>query len=137
MQPPPAAAQPPPTAAQPSAAAQPSGAAQSPAAAQPSSTDLENFVRDYYELLPARPDAAWAMLGDTARSESGGINTYKGFYATLARITFVNGPTAVDGRTVRATLRFEPRSGATSTENYEFTVAPGADGRLLMRSFRR
>jgi hypothetical protein len=104
---------------------------------QPTPAELEGFVRQYYALLPGQPEAAWARLGEAARQASGGFDSYQGFYHSLQAVNFAEGPTAVNGRTVRATLRFEPTHGPTSTERYEFTVVPGPDRRLIMSSFAR
>ncbi|MBO0875038.1 MAG: hypothetical protein J2P19_16780 [Pseudonocardia sp.] len=108
-----------------------------PVNGQPTPAQLEGFVRQYYALLPGQPQAAWARLGEAARQASGGFDSYQGFYHTMQAINFADGPTTVNGRTVRATLRFEPTHGPTSTERYEFTVVPGPDGRLVMSSFAR
>jgi hypothetical protein len=104
---------------------------------QPSAAELESFIRGYYGLLPGQPAAAWALLGDSARSASNGYQSYLGFYNSLASVSFAEEPTAVDSRTVRATLRFVPKSGGASVERYEFTVVPDPNGKLIMSSFAR
>ena len=104
---------------------------------QPSAAELESFIRGYYGLLPGQPAAAWALLGDSARSASNGYQSYLGFYNSLASVSFAEQPTAVDSRTVRATLRFVPKSGGASVERYEFTVVPDPGGKLIMSSFAR
>jgi serine/threonine protein kinase len=103
----------------------------------PTAADLESFVRGYYALLPAQPAAAWQMLGDQARSASDGYQSYLNFYNSLDSVGFAEAPTAVDGKTVRATLRFATKAGAESVERYEFTVVPGSDGKLVMSSFAK
>jgi len=103
----------------------------------PTAADLESFVRGYYALLPAQPAAAWQMLGDQARSASDGYQSYLNFYNSLDSVGFAEAPTAVDGKTVRATLRFATKAGAESVERYEFTVVPGPDGKLVMSSFAK
>jgi eukaryotic-like serine/threonine-protein kinase len=121
----------------PSAAAKPSAAAPvkiRPDGA-PTSADLESFVRGYYALLPDDPAAAGAELGPAAQSASNGYQSYQNFYGSLSSVGFAEQPTAVDGRTVRATLRFVPKDGAESVERYQFTVVPGSDGTLIMSSF--
>ncbi|MGQ0482846.1 MAG: serine/threonine-protein kinase [Pseudonocardia sp.] len=105
---------------------------------QPSAADLEQFVRDYYALLPGDTDQAWELLGEQARAESNGLEGYRNFYSTIGRIEFAEGPTAVDGSTVRARLVFESTNGAASgPEAYEFEVVPDPDGGLEMSSFSR
>jgi eukaryotic-like serine/threonine-protein kinase len=111
--------------------------ATAPVHGKPTPAQLEGFVRQYYALLPGQPQVAWARLGQAARQASDGFDSYRRFYASLQAVNFADGPTAVDGRTVRATLRFEPTHGSTTTERYQFTVVPGPDGRLVMTSFAR
>ncbi|MBB6378807.1 serine/threonine protein kinase [Pseudonocardia eucalypti] len=103
----------------------------------PTAAELTAFVQDYYRQLPGDPAAAWAMLGENARRASGDFAGYQGFYRSLSSVGFVEGPTAVNGRTVRGTLRFVPKNGRETQERYEFTVVPGPDGKLIMSSFSR
>jgi serine/threonine protein kinase len=103
----------------------------------PTAADLEGFVRGYYALLPGQPERAWTMLGSSARAASNGFGGYTTFYGGLASVSFAEPPSALDGRTVGATLRFDPKSGGESVERYRFTVVPGPDGRLVMSSFTR
>jgi serine/threonine protein kinase len=104
---------------------------------EPTAADLESFIRGYYALLPGDPAAAWAELGPAAQSASNGYQSYQSFYGGLDSVGFAEQPTAVDGKTVRATLRFVPKSGGESVERYQFTVVPGPDGTLIMSSFER
>ncbi len=48
-------------------------------------TDPVGFVQGYYGLLPGNTDAAWALLGPTAQSQSGGRSGFDGFYGGLSR----------------------------------------------------
>jgi hypothetical protein len=102
---------------------------------QPTAAQLERFVRDYYALLPGQPAAAWAMLGERARAASDGYQNYVNFYNSLESVSFAEPPVAVDRRTVRAALRFVPKSGGQTVERYQFTVEPGPNGNLIMTSF--
>lgn len=105
---------------------------------QPSRSDIEQFVRSYYSLLPGDPDKAWKMLGDKARSESNGSSSYSRFYDSIRKISFAQGPSAVDDQTVTAALMFETKDGRTSgPERYQFVVQPNSDGDLQISSFSR
>jgi hypothetical protein len=102
---------------------------------QPTAAQLEDFVREYYGLLPADPETAWQMLGPAAQETSHGFDSYRQFYQSLSGVHIVDGPTAIGQNTVRATLRFDPKDGQQSTETYRFTVVAGAGGKLIMSSF--
>jgi hypothetical protein len=105
---------------------------------QPSRSDIEQFVRSYYALLPGDTDKAWKMLGDKARSESNGTSSYSRFYDSIRKVSFAQGPTAVDDKTVQAALMFEMKDGRTSgPERYQFVVQPSDGGDLQISSFSR
>jgi serine/threonine protein kinase len=105
---------------------------------QPSRSDIEQFVRNYYALLPGDTDKAWKMLGDKARSESNGTSSYSRFYDSIRKVSFAQGPTAVDDKTVQAALMFEMKDGRTSgPERYQFVVQPSDGGDLQISSFSR
>lgn len=128
----------------PSAAQTPGASGRAPATStpgvsrngQPSAGELEAFVRDYYDLLPGDAEQAWDKLGPQARRASGDYDTYRNFYGGLSDVRVVGGPTALDGRTVRASLQFiqdgRPAGGA---ETYTFVIEPDAGGDLRMTSF--
>ena len=49
-------------------------------------TDPIGFVQSYYGQLPGNTDAAWALLGSTAQSQSGGRGAFDAFYAGMSRV---------------------------------------------------
>jgi eukaryotic-like serine/threonine-protein kinase len=105
---------------------------------QPSAAQLADFIVGYYKLLPDNPQAGWKQLGPQARSASDGFAGYLKFYAGLDAVSIVGQPYAAPGSDiVRATLRFNPKDGGETTEHYQFTVVPGPDGSLIMRSFAK
>ena len=90
------------------------------------------FVQGYYGLLPGNTDAAWALLGPTAQSQSGGRSGFDAFYGGLSRVWAEN--LRASGNTVTATIVFTPKSGPVSRENYRFVVGT-QDGRQVIESF--
>jgi hypothetical protein len=118
-------------------ASTPAALAPTPAAPAVNNPSGVAFVQQYYALLPGNVDAAWRLLGPTAQSQSGGFDGFRNFYARMTAVDITNGPTAVNGSTVRATIRFTESNGTTTQDVYEFTVAPGPDGNLLIQSFQR
>jgi hypothetical protein len=122
-----------------SAAPAPTAAAAAPTPAAPAVNNPSGvaFVQQYYALLPGNVDAAWQLLGPTAQSQSGGFAGFRNFYARMTAVDITSGPTAVNASTVRATIRFTESNGSTTQDVYEFTVAPGPDGNLLIQSFQR
>jgi hypothetical protein len=98
-------------------------------------TDPVGFVQSFYGLLPGNTDAAWALLGPTAQSQSGGRSGFNGFYATLDRVWAEN--LRASGNTVTATIVFTPKNGAVTREAYTFVVGTDKDGRQVIESFSR
>ena len=76
--------------------------------------------------------AAWALLGPTAQSQSGGRGGFDAFYAGLSRVWAEN--LRASGNTVTATIVFTPKSGPVSRENYRFVIG-AQDGRQVIESF--
>lgn len=109
------------------------GAPAAPAAVAPTAVA---FVQQFYALLPGNVDAAWARLGPTAQSQSGGFEGFRNFYARMSAVG-ASEATAVNDGTVRATIRFDESNGRSTRDLYEFTVVPRSDGNLHIQSFRR
>jgi len=107
-----------------------------PASPQIGSAELERVVSDYYSLLPNNTEAAWALLTDRARELGGGRDKYDRFYRGLSSVRVSQGPTAIDSRTVNATIRFTKNGGQFSDEPYQFTIIQNG-GRLLIDSFSK
>jgi cytoskeletal protein RodZ len=90
----------------------------------PATADGVGLVRNYYGLLPRNTDAAWQLLGPTARGQSGGRGGFDRFYAGLSAVSAENVRTAGDN-SVAATIVFVRNDGTTSRESYRFVVGDG------------
>ena len=97
-------------------------------------TDPVGLVQNFYGQLPGNTDAAWALLGSTARGASGGREGFNSFYAGIERVWAEN--LRVTGNTVTATIVFTRRDGQVSREGYSFVVGT-EDGRQVIESFSR
>jgi hypothetical protein len=75
-------------------------------------TDPIGFVQSYYGQLPGNTDAAWALLGSTAQSQSGGRGAFDAFYAGMSRVWAED--LRVSGNTVTATIVFTQKTGSVS-----------------------
>jgi hypothetical protein len=139
------AAAPPATTAAPAAAAATSAAPTSAAAPTTAPTPTTSpvvtgnpiaFVQRYYALLPSDPDAAFALLGPTAQSQSGGRAAFTNFYGTVAQVAVEDARQSGDN-TVSATVRFVLKDGRVTREPYRFVISTAADGSQLMEQFDR
>ncbi|QJY47076.1 serine/threonine-protein kinase [Pseudonocardia broussonetiae] len=97
--------------------------------------DAVSFVQGYYSLLPGDTDSAWALLSPQAQSASGGKSGFDNFYGGMDSVTLQDARSAGDG-VVEATVVFDPRDGATSSEAYRFVVAEEG-GSPVIQSFGR
>jgi hypothetical protein len=97
-------------------------------------TDPVGFVQSFYGLLPGNTDAAWALLGPSAQSASGGRSGFDSFYAGIERVWAEN--LRVSGNTVTATIVFTPKDGPVTRESYTFVLGV-QDGRQVIESFNR
>jgi serine/threonine protein kinase len=99
--------------------------------------DLGNagaFISQYYDLLPEKPEEAWAQLTAKAQGLSGGKQGFFNFYAQFedVRVTDVS---ADDKGQVRGTVRFKKKGGSETREPYRFTVIDQG-GKLMIDDFR-
>ena len=97
-------------------------------------TDPVGFVQSFYGLLPGNTDAAWALLGPTAQSQSSGRSGFDSFYGGLSRVWAED--LRVNGNTVTATIVFTGKDGQVSREGYTFVLGT-QDGRQVIESFSR
>ena len=91
------------------------------------------FVQSYYGLLPGNTDAAWAQLGPTAQSQSGGRDAYDSFWSGKSRVWAEN-LRVVGGNTVTATIVFTDNNGSVKRDPYRFVIGT-QDGRQVIQSY--
>ena len=96
-------------------------------------TDPVGFVQSYYGLLPGNTDAAWALLGPAAQSQSGGRSAYDSFWSGKSRVWAEN-LRVVGGNTVTATIVFTDNNGSVKRDPYRFVIGT-QDGRQVIQSF--
>lgn len=96
-------------------------------------TDPVGFVQSYYGLLPGDTDAAWALLGPTAQSQSGGRSAFDSFWSGQSRV-WAESLRVVGGNTVTATVVFTDDNGSVKRDPYRFVIGH-QDGRQVIQSF--
>ncbi|SFB28662.1 Serine/threonine protein kinase [Amycolatopsis marina] len=137
----PGAADPPPPASSPTepGAETTSTSAQEETSAAPSSSvldrasRLEKAVADYYGLLPANLEEAYALLSDgfkAARASTFG--DYQGFWGRMSAVD-VSEVQASGDNTVTATVTYTEAGGGTQSERHTYTLVE-QDGRWLIDS---
>nr|CEL23580.1 putative serine/threonine protein kinase [Kibdelosporangium sp. MJ126-NF4] len=97
--------------------------------------DAGNFVNRYYDLLPEKPEEAWALLTPKAQGQSNGKDNYLNFYAKMSDVR-INDVSADDKGTVRGTVRFTLKDGKETREPYKFTVIV-QNGKLMIDDFTK
>jgi hypothetical protein len=97
--------------------------------------EMQQFVTDYYSLLPGNPDAAYALTGPTLRGVSS-PGDYRAFWSNFRAVTLSN-PRASDGElVVTAQVTFVENDGDTFPEQHRIELVETEDGQLLVDSDR-
>jgi hypothetical protein len=129
----PSAAAPTTTQAAPTTTATPTTA---PTEAPPAGESPAAFIERYYSLLPNNPNAAIALLTNTAVSRSGGRQNYFDFYATVREISLSNvretGPNGA-----AATVNFTYKDGHTEHTGYTFVTTQDGNGNTVLQTFNQ
>lgn len=91
-----------------------------------STTSPEQFVSDYYALLPADTSAAWDLLSDEMQAQVGSYGSYQGFWRTIEAVS-VESTGAESADTVVVELTYTTAEG-TESETRLLTVQDTGDG---------
>ncbi len=128
-----------------SSEASPRGPANSPDAGSPSEPGVstpdeadtsastgspEQFVTDYYALLPDDTDAAWALLSPEMQAAIGGVGDYEAFWNTVASVQ-VDDTTSPEANAVDVTLTYVTDAGSEQ-ETRRIEVAEQGDGFVIV-----
>ncbi|MGJ9412872.1 serine/threonine-protein kinase [Aeromicrobium sp. CF4.19] len=113
------------TAAEPGSTA-PQAEEENPAAAP----DPEQFVEDYYALLPSDTEAGWALLSPRLQGDVGGYDVYTGFWATISEVRVDGTRPAGDGL-LDVDLTYTGDRG-TESETRRLRIEEREDGFLIV-----
>jgi eukaryotic-like serine/threonine-protein kinase len=95
------------------------------------STDsAEQFVTDYYALLPDDTDSAWALLSPEMQADIGGVEDYEAFWNTVASVQ-VDDTTSPEANAVDVTLTYVTDAGSEQ-ETRRIEVAEQGDGFVIV-----
>ena len=89
----------------------------------------EQFVADYYALLPSDTGAAWALLSPEMQEEVGSIGDYEAFWTTVESVE-VDETTSTARNVVEVTLTYVTSDGSEQ-ETRRIEVAEQAGGFLI------
>ncbi len=104
-----------------SESADPSSPAPTTAGA-PTTEQLAQAVTDYYALLPDDTDAGWARLTASYQQQTGGRESYEGFWKDMDTVS-VSDVRATAPDRVQATITYVAKSGnQRSTEQRSFRL---------------
>jgi serine/threonine protein kinase len=91
------------------------------------STDsAEQFVTDYYALLPDNTDSAWALLSPEMQAAIGSVGDYEAFWNTVASVQ-VDDTTSAGVNSVDVTLTYVTENGSEQ-ETRRIEVAEQGEG---------
>jgi serine/threonine protein kinase len=75
----------------------------------------QQFVRDYYAMLPSGTRSAWAALSPGFQARIGGYGNYTGFWSTISSVV-VNRSTTVGSSAVDVSLTYTSNDGRVDHE---------------------
>lgn len=90
----------------------------------------EQFVSDYYALLPGDTETAWQLLSSDMQAEVGSYADYEGFWSTIDSVT-VDDTASVDADTVEVTLTYTT-DGTSEQEVRQIELAKQGDGFVIV-----
>ena len=97
----------------------------------PTAAEMQQFVTDYYALLPDQAEAAYERTGPRLRAASS-LGDYLAFWGGIRSVT-LGRVSAQDGDlTVTAPVEFVRDDGSVSPEQHTIELAQGEDGQLLI-----
>jgi serine/threonine protein kinase len=96
--------------------------------------ELQATVRDYYGLLPADPNAAWARLTERAHAVLGNAAAHLDYWRRFRAVTLVSAVPDVAQHTVRVQLRLDERSGDSQVLAQQLRLVPDAGHGWLIDS---
>ena len=97
----------------------------------PVSTDsAEQFVTDYYGLLPEDTDSAWPLLSPEMQATIGDVGDYEAFWDTVASVQ-VDDTTSSEANAVDVTLTYVT-DGGSEQETRRIEVAEQGDGFVIV-----
>lgn len=90
---------------------------------------ITGTVREYYALLPARPDNAWTHLGPKMQAQ--GQDAYRAQWAGITALTVTTPPAVVADNTVSVTIAYTFEDGRVVTETHHLGLIPAAPAPLI------
>ncbi|MEU0508521.1 protein kinase [Amycolatopsis sp. NPDC006125] len=90
---------------------------------------ITGAVREYYALLPARPDNAWTRLGPKMQAQ--GQDAYRARWAGITALTVTAPPAVVADNTVSVTIAYTFEDGRVVTETHQLGLIPAAPAPLI------
>ncbi len=96
----------------------------------PASDDPEQFVADYYSLLPDDTAAAWPLLSPDMQAEVGSYEDYEGFWSTIDAVT-VDDTAPSGSNAVDVTLTYTT-DGSSEQETRRIELEETDDGFLIV-----
>ncbi len=90
---------------------------------------ITGAVREYYALLPARPDNAWTRLGPKMQVQ--GQDAYRARWAGITALMVTTPPAVVADNTVSVTIAYTFEDGRVVTETHQLGLIPAAPAPLI------
>ncbi len=92
---------------------------------------MRAFVQDYFSQVTSDPESTFEMLTPQFQSQSGGYESYSGFWSTIESATPSDIRVDAEALTTTYTIRYVAMSGRTSREQGRLRLQRSGDGYLI------
>ncbi|HEY7719020.1 MAG TPA: serine/threonine-protein kinase [Pedococcus sp.] len=124
--------QPPTTTSEPTTSEPQASTSTTSAPAQVSDSDVEQFVRGYFNDVTQDRDKTWEQLTPRMQDAAGGRDGYESFWSGIESVDVRNLKGDGEGLSATVTLVYQKQGGDKSTERKEYSFVQAEDGSLLI-----
>jgi hypothetical protein len=124
--------QPPTTTSEPTTSEPQASTSTTSAPAQVSDSDVEQFVRGYFNDVTQDRDKTWEQLTPRMQEAAGGRDGYESFWSGIESVDVRNLKGDGEGLSATVTLVYQKQGGDKSTERKEYSFVQAEDGSLLI-----
>jgi serine/threonine protein kinase len=103
----------------------------SPSKPEPSAEEMSAFVEDYLSTVTSDPETTWNQLTPGFQEQSGGFESYSGFWSTIESATPRNVRADPEAMTVSYSVDYVEQGGGTSSDQVTLELVQRGDRYLI------
>jgi hypothetical protein len=103
----------------------------SPSKAEPSAEEMSAFVEDYLSTVTSDPETTWNQLTPAFQEQSGGFESYSGFWGGIESATPSDVQADPEAMTVSYSVDYVEQGGGTSSDQVTLELVQRGDRYLI------